>query len=241
LNISLDEEAVLGTSTTYFEKNGRSLTQNSLVPEQDTTPFYFKWEHYAPVDQRIDPSVSNIVDMIVLTESYYRDVSIWKEEAKSRSEFPRAPSTEDLRIEYGDLNTYKAVSDQIVFKSGKFKILFGHQADPELQATFKVVKIPTVVVSDNEIKTKVIQAIDEYFDINNWSFGEKFFYTELAAFIHSKMTKLLSSVVIVPTKGSSEFGNLFEIPSNSDELFISTATVANVEIVSGYTEANLRL
>jgi len=120
-------------------------------------------------------------------------------------------------------------------------VLFGPQADEELQATFKAVKIPTAKISNNELRTRIIQSVDQYFDINNWDFGEQFYYTELAAFIHTQLSKFLSSVVIVPRQADSEFGNLFEISANPDELFISTATVADVEIVSNFTETNLRI
>jgi len=132
------------------------------------------------------------------------------------------------------------VSDSMIWNSGTFKILFGTQAESELQATFKVVKALSSSISDNEVKTKVIQAIDTYFDIRNWDFGEKFFYTELAAFIHQQMSRIISSVVIVPTNANSQFGNLFEIIASPTELFLSTATVNNVQIVANLTEQNLR-
>ena len=129
----------------------------------------------------------------------------------------------------------------MVWNSGTFKLLFGSQAESELQATFKVVKAPSASISDNEVKTKVIQAIDTYFDIRNWDFGEKFFYTELAAFIHQQLSRVISSVVIVPNNANSQFGNLFEIIANPTELFMSTATVNNVQIVANLTDQNLRV
>lgn len=226
---------------THFGRNGITSTQDTNVPVDRRYDFTFKWEHYAPTDQRIDPSISNIIDMTLLTESYYESVLVWKDERGSALTLPAPPTTEDLRVQFSELNAYKAISDQIVFNSGVFKILFGPQAEDELQATFKAVKIQTANISKNELKTKIIQAIDQYFDINNWDFGERFYYTELAAFIHTQLSKYLSSVVIVPTKAESEFGNLFEIVSNPNEIFLSTATVDNVEIVSNFTETNLRL
>lgn len=225
----------------HFDKNGKAFTQNTLIPSESHIPLHFKWKHYAPVDQRVDPSPSNIVDMIVVTDSFYRDVLIWKNSNQPASVFPTAPTTEDLRIQFQDLSKYKMVSDSIVWNSGTFKVLFGTQAEPELQATFKVVKSPSTNMSDNEVKTKVIKAIDKYFDIRNWDFGEKFFYTELAAFIHQQLSTLISSVVIVPSNANSQFGNLFEIVATPSELFISTATVNNVQIVSNLTEQNLRV
>jgi hypothetical protein len=227
--------------TTRFDKNGKVFTQNTTVPTNEQLPLYFKWSHYSPIDQRIDPSVTNIIDMVVITDSYYRDVTIWKNANSTLSSFPAPPSTESLRIQFQDLDQYKMVSDSMIWNSGTFKILFGSQAATELQATFKVVKSPTTTVSDNEVKTQVITAIDQFFDIRNWDFGEKFFYTELAAFIHQQLSRVISSVVIVPNNANAMFGNLFEIIASPTELFISTATVNNVSIVSNFTDANLRV
>ena len=222
----------------HTEKNGRSFTQDTNA---EYIPLMYKWRHYAPTDQRIDPSVSNIIDMLLITENYYQSILLWKDEDGAASTFPEPPTTEELRINFGGLDNHKATSDQIIYTSGKFKILFGPQAEPELQAMFKAVKIASASISDSELKTRIIEAVDEYFDINNWDFGERFYYTELAAYIHTRLTKYLSSIVIVPTKADSEFGNLFEIVSRPDELFLSTATVMNVQIVQNYTETNLRL
>jgi hypothetical protein len=225
----------------HFDKNGKVFTQNSAVEGLAKIPFYFKWQHYAPLDQRIDPSATNIVDMIVVTDGYYRDVIIWKNSNGTMASFPEAPTTEQLRIQFQELNQYKMVSDNMIWNSGTFKILFGTQAESKLQATFKVVKSPATNISDNEIKTRVVQAIDVYFDIRNWDFGEKFFYTELAAFIHQQLSRIISSVVIVPNNATSQFGNLFEIVAGPNQLFMSTASVNNVQIVSNLTEQNLRV
>ena len=227
--------------TLHYDRNGKSFTQNTTVKELERIPLYFKWSHYSPVDQRVDPAPANIIDMIVITDNYYRDMIIWKNSNGSIASIPSAPTTEELRVQFQDLNQYKMLSDSMVWNSGKFKILFGAQAENELQATFKVVKAPTTNISDNEVKTRVIQAIDTYFDIRNWDFGEKFFYTELAAFIHQQLARIISSVVIVPNSANSQFGNLFEIIAGPNELFMSTATVNNVQIVANYTNQNLRV
>jgi hypothetical protein len=227
--------------TTHFDKNGKVFTQNETIALDSRLPLYFKWSHYSPIDQRIDPSASNIVDMIVITDSYYRDMVIWKNSGGTTLTKPVPPTTEELRIQFQALDQYKMLSDNMIWNSGSFKILFGPQAPTELQATFKVVKAPSTSISDNEVKTRVIQAIDAYFDIRNWDFGEKFFYTELAAFIHQQLSRIISSVVIVPNNASSQFGDLFEIIAGPTELFMSTATVNNVQIIANLTNQNLRI
>jgi hypothetical protein len=225
----------------HYDKNGKSFTQNTSVDEDERLPLYFKWSHYAPIDQRVDPSATNIIDMIVVTDSFYRDMLIWKNSNGTILTKPEPPTTEELRIQFQELDQYKMISDSMVWNSGSFRILFGPQAASELQATIKVVKAPSTSISDNEVKTKVIQAIDIYFNIRNWDFGEKFFWSELSAFIHQQLSRIISSVVIVPNNANSQFGNLFEIVAGPTELFMSTATVNNVQIIANLTDQNLRV
>lgn len=223
----------------HYTRNGRSFTLDTF---QDTQiPLWFKWKHFAPTLNRIDPSVSNIIDMYILTSAYYSSVQLWKAEDGDLEEFPEAPTTEDLRVQFGDLSEFKMLSDQIIFNSAQFRILFGRQAASELRAKFKVVKLPSTFVSDSEIKSKVIEAIDQFFDIANWDFGESFFYTELAAYIHQQLATIISSVVIVPDDQESQFGDLFQIRAEPTELFLSTASVSDIEIVDSLTDANMRL
>lgn len=226
------------TTSDFVVKKGRAFQQNT---NQEENPLYFKLEHYAPKDNRVDPSISNIIDMMILTNTYYRDLIVWKNSNDITAPIPRPPTTEQLRIQFSQLNEYKMLSDQIIFKPGKFKILFGVGAEPELRARFKVVKMMNAGVTDNEIRSGVIRAIDEYFNIGNWDFGESFFYTELSAYIHQRLANWVASVVIVPQKAESVFGNLFQVRGEPDELFLSTATVSDVEIVRNLTETNLRV
>ena len=229
--------------TTHFDKNGKIFTQNryNTITEADRIPLYFKWSHYSPIDQRVDPAPTNIIDMVAITNAYYRDMTIWKNTNAAVVDMPTAPTTEELRIQFQSLNQYKMISDAMIWNSGEFKLLFGDRAAPELQATFRVVKSASAHINDNEVKTKVIEAIDFYFDIRNWDFGEKFFYTELAAFIHQQLARYISSVVIVPVSAASQFGGLFEIVAGPTQLFMSTATVNNVSIVDNLTSKNLRV
>ena len=114
----------------------------------------------------------------------------------------------------------------------KYKILFGSNANEQLQATFKVVKNPKTNVSDAIIKTRVIAAINEFFALDNWDFGDSFFFTELAAYIHNQLAPDLLTAVIVPNQSGLSFGSLFQINSAADEIFISGATVDDVSIIS---------
>lgn len=199
----------------------------------------FQYKHYAEDTNRIDPAIININDMYVLTTSYYNQVQTWLSTSlSSRGDFPREPTSYELSNTFEEIEDKMSISDTIVWNSAKYKRLFGIDAESELQATFKVLKVSTSTMSDNELKQRVVDAIDEFFDINNWDFGESFYFTELSTFIHQQLVTEISSIVIVPNNGS-DFGTLFEIPSEPYELFVSTATVNDVSIVSGLTNSNL--
>ena len=232
---------VIERTTDYDAKLGRSFELDIITDPTQENPLFFKWNHFAPRSNRIDPSISNIIDILLLTNAYHSDVITWKGSNDITATFPTPPTTEDLRIQFSELNEFKMLSDQIIFKPGKFKLLFGTGAQEELQATFKVVKIPDSTVTDNEVKSQIITAIDQYFDVSLWDFGESFFYTELSAFLHQELAKTIASIVIVPNKDDSVFGNLFQVKGEPDELFLSTATVADIEIIRNLTDTNLRI
>jgi hypothetical protein len=117
--------------------------------------------------------------------------------------------------------------------------VFGSKADPSLQATFKVVKNPNLTISDNEVKTSVIAAINAYFSIDNWDFGETFYFSELSAYLHQVLAPNVSSITIVPSSSSSVFGSLLQINANFNEIITSSATVDNVDIIPAITAAQL--
>ena len=154
---------------------------------------------------------------------------------------PLSPSSDSLFLNYGaNLNTIKSLSDEIIYHPVKYKILFGTKADAEFQADFKIVKNPDIVINDNEVKSRVISAINEFFALDNWDFGETFYFTELTAYVMQQLAPTIVTFVIVPKQLSQSFGSLFEIKSESDEIFISGATVADVAIIDNVTATRLK-
>src|SRR5210317_28277 len=207
----------LSTTTDYIARKGRSSIS-------------FQYKHNAGQETRIDPSVSNIIDVYLLERTYDNLFRIWLQDGGSK---PATSTSDQLRINYsGVLNPLKSLSDQIVYHPVKYKILFGTNADEELQATFKVVKNPKTNVTDSVIKTRVIAAINEFFALDNWDFGDTFYFTELAAYIHNELAPDLLTAVIVPNQSGQGFGSLFQINSAADEIFISGATVDDVSIIT---------
>jgi hypothetical protein len=201
----------------------------------------YMWKHYAHSNSRIDPAIQNVIDIYVLTSNYDQAVRNWISKGRMSDAAPKPPSAEELRLTFGDFDRYKMMSDQIVWHPVKYRLLFGKNADLTDQAVFKVVKASGTSVTDSEIRSRVIQAVDAYFSVINWDFGQSFYFTELAAFIHQQMPTLLSSVVIVPVNYSSQFGSLFEIQAAPDQMFISAARVTDVQIVPNLTPSELRL
>ena len=70
------------------------------------------------------------------------------------------------------------ISDELVFNSASYNPLFGSKANSSLQANFLVVKNPTTKATDNEVKTGIIGAINNFFSVCNWDFGETLNYSE---------------------------------------------------------------
>ena len=207
----------LSTTTEYIARRGRSNIS-------------FQYKHHAGQETRIDPSVSNIVDVYILERTYDNLFRIWLQDGGTK---PSVSTADQLRISYsGTLNPLKSLSDQIIYHPVKYKILFGKNSAEQLQATFKVVKNSKTNVSDAVIKTRVIAAINEFFALDNWDFGDTFYFTELAAYIHNELAPDLLTAVIVPNQSGQSFGSLFQINSAADEIFISGATVDDVSIIT---------
>jgi len=198
----------------------------------------FHYIHNANVDRRIDPSVSNIVDIFLLTRSYDTAFRNYLAGAAAK---PEAPSSDSLRISFGtNLNAIKSISDEIVYHTTNYKILFGALADESLQSVFKVVKNPYKTINDNDLKVRIINSINTFFDIKNWDFGDRFYVSELITFITNAVSPDVSNMTIVPRQLSQSFGSLFEIQSRSDEIFVSGATVDDIEIVTAINAVETR-
>ena len=199
----------------------------------------FQYIHTADSDRRIDPSSSNIMDVYLLTRSYDRSFRNYLVGAISK--LPEPPNSDSLRISFGSkLNLIKSISDEVVYHPVSYKVLFGATADLKLQATFKVVKNPNKLINDNDLKVRIISAINEFFDINNWDFGDRFFVSELMTYIVTSVSPDVSNIVLVPKQPNQTFGSLFEIQSSVDEIFVSGATVDDISIVSAISAAEIR-
>lgn len=222
--------ALVAESTDYIAQVGRSS-------------LYFQYRHNSPNDRRIDPSPNNIMDLYILTKQYSDEYLSWIRDSSNTLVEPVVPDSESLKLTYGSgstsLENYKALSDTLVYNSGRYKPVFGAKAPLNLQANFKIVKNPNVNISDNDIKTSLIAAINTYFDTANWDFGETFYFSELSTYLHNTLAPNIASIIIVPSSTAISFGGLMQINANPDEVIVSAATVDNVQIISAITAAQL--
>lgn len=199
----------------------------------------FRYFHVANSNFRIDPSVSNIIDTYILTRSYDTQYRQFLNGAFDQEPLP--PSSDQLFREYGQqLNSIKSISDEIIYHPIKYKPLFGEKANRDLQVTFKIVKNSGLVINNNELKSDIIESINLFFEIENWDFGDTFYFQELSAFVMNRLSPNLVSVVIVPKQPDQAFGSLFEIKSDSDEIFVNAAQVSEVEIIDEITASKLK-
>jgi hypothetical protein len=201
---------------------------------------FFQYRHNSPLTNRIDPGTSNIIDIYVVTFSYYTAYQNWLRDTTGTVVEPDIPTINELSLEYQNLQDYKMISDNIVVNSVVFKPLFGPKAASSLQANIKVIRAQNSVASSSEIKSSVLAAMNDYFSIDKWNFGDTFYFSELAAYLHSNLGTIISSVVLVPIDPQKSFGDLYEIRAEPMEIFANAATVDNIDVIEALTSTNLR-
>lgn len=198
----------------------------------------FLWLHSTPRYHLVDPSPSNIIDTFIIPRGYYTAYKQWLSGELINP--PVLPTNFELRSSYNYLLDNKMISDSLILHPGKIKLLFGKDADTAVQGKFLVIKSPNSVMTDNQIKTTIVNAIQNFFDINLWEFGETFYFTELSAYIHTKLPADISSVVLVPLYEENVFGDLFQIFTPEDEILQAQVSVSNIDIVQSLDPLTIR-
>lgn len=211
-----------------FTYTVRADTGTSVSGREDLT---FVWRRISASNFRIDPSLSNIIDVFVLNQNYDTSYREWIADSRLVSTRPEPPTEVALEEQFTGINDKKAISDSIIYRAAEYKVLFGELADIELQGKFKIVKVSGTTLTENEIKSRVLDGINEFFVLDNWDFGETFYFTELSAYIHQQLPGIISSIVITPVQSNGVFGDLFQITPESNELFIPDVTLQDIDIV----------
>ena len=199
----------------------------------------FQYTHSADYDSRIDPGSSNIMDIYVLTNAYDIAFRQWLNGAIVNEPLP--PSSSELNnLLSPSLNLIKATSDEVIYHPVSYKLLFGQTADPTLQATFNVMMNPNSTASVADVTARILTAINQFFALSNWDFGDTFYFTELSTYVMNQLAPDITNFVIVPKNSGQFFGSLFEIQCPSNQIFLSSAAATDINIVSGFTSSNLK-
>ena len=222
--INLGKTSVDGYDYTIIDNTNGTTQVNGACD------LHVQYNRIADINQVIDPSTTNIIDTYVLLNSYNTQFRTWAQYDGRIETKPNSPTVSELGELFSNLNEKKSISDQVIYRPVKYKILFGDLASGELQARFNVTKTVNSTLSDTEIKQRVINLINSYFSIDNWDFGEEFYFTEMAAFIHNNMIGEISQITISPVSTSEDSTALFEITSDSDELFLPILTSSNIVV-----------
>jgi hypothetical protein len=214
------------------------IYQGDYVAYPGRNSLKFHYVHNSGEDKRIDPSKSNIIDVYLLTSTY--DIAYRNWLLTGTGSEPTPPTSQSLEQNYSALlEPIKTISDEMIFQTVKYKVLFGSQAALSLQATFKAVRNSSRPVSDNDIKTRVLDAIQNFFTLENWDFGQNFYFSELSAYVMNLLTPDITNFIIVP-KASNNFGSLYEVACLSNEIFINGAKISDIEVIDAITASQLK-
>ncbi|QDJ96481.1 baseplate wedge [Xanthomonas phage Xoo-sp13] len=198
----------------------------------------FLWMHRTPRYHLIDPSPTNIIDWFIISRSYYFSTRLWLNGTLDTK--PTPPTPFQLKSDYSELLESKMISDTVILHPGKFKIIIGNKAESELQATIKVIRSNNRTLTNNQIKTIIVDTINIFFDIEKWEFGETFYFTELASYIHAKLPVDIDSIVLVPKNAQQVFGDLQQIFAKEDEIIQPSISVDDIEIIESLNPRNLK-
>jgi len=229
-------------SLTVNPNNGTRvlILRSDFIARVGRQGLYFQYRHNSPLTSRLDPGSTNIIDLYVVTLQYYTAYRNWIKDSTGTVPEPLPPTIDQLTTDYAGLQDYKMISDNVIVNSVEFKPLFGAKAAEELRATIKVIRAANSTASVSEIKNLVVANMDAYFSLDKWNFGDTFYFSELSAYLHSQIGDIVSSVVLVPLNQQKFFGDLYEIRSAPNQIFVNAATVNNVEVIQALTSTNLR-
>jgi len=208
----------------------------SYVVYKGRSDLSFHYLHNSGEEKRIDPSKSNIIDIFVLTSDYDATFRNWLLTGAGTQ--PIAPTSQSLENNYSEvLEPIKSISDEMIFQPVKYKVLFGSSAPANLRATFKAVQSPSSTLSSNDIRSKILTAINNFFALENWDFGQSFYFSELTTYVMNMLTPDITNFVIVPT--TNNFGSLYEVACQSNEIFISGAQASDIVVIDAITASQL--
>ena len=233
-------ENVFYTLTLTLQEIRVLVATSGWLAEVGRQGLYFQYRHNSSLSSRIDPGSTNIIDLYVVTLEYYIAYQRWIQDSTGIIVQPLPPTIDELTTAYAGLQDYKMISDNVILNSVEFLPLFGAKAPEALRATIKVIAATNTSASNNQIRNLVLATMNAYFDIANWNFGDTFYFSELASYIHAQIGTYVASVVLVPLNPQKSFGDLYEIQSAPYQIFTNGATINNIEVINSLTSTNLQ-
>jgi hypothetical protein len=222
----------------YSTTSGGFVLEPAFYARSGRSGLKFHYVHNSGSERRIDPSKSNIIDVYLLTKEYDLTYRNWLSSGTGIE--PLAPTTQSLEANYSAaLEPIKAISDELIYHPVNYKVLFGNQAAGPLQGIFKAVTNPTRAISATDLQTRILSAIEDFFAIENWEFGQTFNFGELSTYVMNIMSPDITNFVLVP-KQDNGFGSLYQITCLSNEIFINGATVNDIQIITSLTASELK-
>jgi hypothetical protein len=218
-----------------------TLTLNtSYLAQTGRQGLKFQYRHNSPLTSRIDPGSTNIIDLYVVTNDYYTAYQNWLLDSTGTVQKPSIPTIDELTTAYAGLQQYQMISDNVILNSVDLQPLFGQKAQPALRAVIKVIQSAQSTASVSTIQSLVVANMNAYFNLAAWNFGDTFYFSELAAYIHQNIGDVVSSVVLVPLDPQKSFGDLYEIRSAPNQIFCNGATVNDIQVITALTSTNLQ-
>lgn len=235
--------ALLGSSNpayVYFAPNGSLTTSTGVgaVRKVGRSNLNFLWQHFTDQFEIVNPARTNIIDLYVVTKQYYADFIRWLQTTNTVK--PTLPTVSQLATAYSKYVQKAMMSDELVLRPGKFKVLFGPKAAPTLRANIQLVLAPGLQASKDAVKQDVVNLIRQYFDIANVEFGDTLYFSNLSAYLQNNSKYALGSILLVPLYPGYQFGDLYELTAAPDEIFVADISVSDVQIVDQLTSTNLR-
>ncbi len=231
---------LIGNGNVYIDEDGKVLAAptGTTVAKNGRMGLNFLWQHFTDQFEIINPARTNITDLYIVTKQYYADFMRWLQTSSASK--PELPSVGQLTTAYSKYMQKAMMSDELVLRPGKFKVLFGPKAEPTLRATVQIVLAPGLQASKDAVKQDIVALVRGYFDINNVEFGDTLFFSNLSAYLQNNSKYALGSILLVPLYPGYQFGDLYELTAAPDEIFVADISVSDIQIVDQLTSTNLR-
>lgn len=199
----------------------------------------FLWQHFTDQYELVDPAKTNINDLFVVTKGYYADLQRWLQSTDYSLTQPAYPTYQALNLAYQQYLSRSVLSDEVIIRPAKFKILFGPRSRSELRAKIQLV-VRGQNISNITIKSEVVKLVRQYFDVTRIDFGQTFFFSDLIRYVATNTKFAIGSMSLIPLYPPYQFGDLYQIECAVDELFAVDISNSDIEIVENLTELNLR-